>query len=194
MNNVLNESVLVLNRLWLPVNVTTVEEALKQMYGGVAQSIDIQKDESGEFSKFNPTTWDEWSQLPVRENERAVHTPKMTIRAPSIIIANNYEKLPTSTPKLNSKNVGKLYGYKCQYTGEYAPNGNLDHIVPKGLGGKTVWENVTWSKKEINSKKGNRRNSEVGLPEIKGRKPLPSRVPLKVLVNMKPEWFYFVIK
>lgn len=191
MNNVLADSVLVLNRLWFPVNTTTVEEALKQMYVGAVQALDIRKD-GDESSKFLPLSWEEWIKLTVRDGDKAVRSPKLTVRAPTVVIANRYSKSPSSTPKLNSRNVGKLYGYVCQYSGEYDPHGNVDHIVPKDLGGKNTWENVVWSKKSINSMKGNRRNNEVGLPRIKGKRPLASPIPLRVRSVDREDWKHFI--
>lgn len=44
------------------------------------------------------------------------------------------------------------------------PNeGSLDHIVPRSPGGKNSWENLVWTGKEVNSRKGNRLPQEAGL-------------------------------
>ncbi len=34
--------------------------------------------------------------------------------------------------------------------------GSLDHVVPRSRGGKDAWENLVWSSKAVNAKKGNR--------------------------------------
>lgn len=179
-----------MNRNWVPVNVTTVEEAIKQMVVDAVTSINIESD-----TVCSPTKWEEWMKLPVRDNiDYVVRSQKLTIRAPTVVVASKYSKVHKSTIKFSPKNIKALYKGICQYTGEPAPDGNVDHIVPRGKGGKDTWENVVWSKREINSKKGNRYNHEIGLPEVKGKKPPIHVVPLKIMNNMLPEWKPFIIR
>ena len=47
---------------------------------------------------------------------------------------------------------------QCQYTGQLlAPDeGSLDHVLPRSRGGKDEWENLVWSSKDVNARKGNR--------------------------------------
>ena len=49
----------------------------------------------------------------------------------------------------------------------------IDHIIPKSLGGRTVWENVVSACRACNLKKGNKSPSEVGLRLL--RKPTRPR-------------------
>ena len=41
--------------------------------------------------------------------------------------------------------------------------GSLDHVVPRSRRGKDAWENLVWSSKDVNAKKGNRLPHEAGL-------------------------------
>ena len=41
--------------------------------------------------------------------------------------------------------------------------GSLDHVLPRSRGGKNAWENLVWSGKDVNARKGNRLPHEAGL-------------------------------
>jgi len=59
MRNVLNENVLVLNRLWQAINVCTVERAFMLLYMGHAEVV---MEDSGDFQTFDFHEWREFSQ------------------------------------------------------------------------------------------------------------------------------------
>lgn len=187
--NVLNKRVLVLNKHWLAVNTTTVEEAVKQIACGAVVGLDLVS-----YNEFYPLKWDEWIKLPIRATDDAIRSPSCSIRAPVVIIAHNYGGIPKSVMKFSNRNVKALYKSICQYSGEYAPDGNVDHIIPLDKGGTDNWENVVWSKRSINSEKGNRYNHQVGLPNIRGKRPIPSPIPLKVSAYVRPDWIPFLMK
>jgi 5-methylcytosine-specific restriction endonuclease McrA len=71
------------------------------------------------------------------------------VRIPTVICKSKYADMPDKTPKLSKRNrrkaIGDRDGKVCQYTGRYAPNGNIDHITPRSKGGKNTWENMVWS-------------------------------------------------
>lgn len=52
---------------------------------------------------------------------------------------------------------------KCAYCGDHTPIyqngdrwGTIDHVWPRSLGGKDIWENVVWACKSCNSAKDNK--------------------------------------
>ena len=49
-------------------------------------------------------------------------------------------------------------GNRCQYTGKLLrpDEGSLDHVLPRSRGGRDTWENLVWSGKDVNARKGNR--------------------------------------
>jgi hypothetical protein len=49
----------------------------------------------------------------------------------------------------------------------------IDHVFPKSLGGRTVWENVVSACRACNLKKGNKSPREVGMQLL--RKPIRPR-------------------
>lgn len=52
--------------------------------------------------------------------------------------------------------------YRCQYCGS-SEQLNIDHIIPRSKGGKTVFENCVTSCINCNNKKGNRTPREAGM-------------------------------
>lgn len=161
------------------------------MYTDVATALDC-TDDGG----LNPVYWDTWIKLPVRERDHAIHSTKITFRAPTVIIAESYAKVPKVKPVLTNRAVAERDAFICQYTNEYAPDGNVDHVVPKGRGGQNTWDNVVWCKKSVNSMKGKKLNEEIGLKLVrKPREPLlvPKTVKLKARED-RPEWKPFLIE
>ena len=70
----------------------------------------------------------------------------------------------------------------CQLCGQDQGQMHIDHIIPRSRGGTDNWTNVVGCSKDINSKKGNRLNSEVGLKLLKNPT-VPQPVPVYVLIK-----------
>ena len=161
MTDILNKTiVLVLNRNWQAINIRTPQDAFCQMATNVATALDI----AGE-DYIRPVAWDEWITLPVREGDNAVRTARGAIRVPTVIVAVNYARVPKKRPKLSAKNIRERDGNRCQYTGRvlHPDEGSLDHVLPRSRGGVDSWENLVWSSKDVNARKGNRLPHEAGL-------------------------------
>lgn len=86
-----------------------------------------------------------------------LHSSRITIPVPSIIMYNNYHKSP-SRAKYNRKNLYIRDNYCCQYCGDKFPSHELtiDHVIPKSHGGKLSWENTVAACKKCNFLKGDR--------------------------------------
>ena len=192
MTDMLNKStVLVLNRNWQAINVTTPKEAFCMLATNVATALDF----DGEHN-IRPVTWAEWLTLPVRESDTAVQTVRGPIRAPTVIVATNFAKVPKKRPKLCAKTIRERDGNRCQYTGKLLrpDEGSLDHILPRSRGGKDAWENLVWSDKEVNARKGNRLPHEAGLKLLKTPQ-VPKELPASACIRNPlgiPEWNIFV--
>ncbi len=157
----------------------TPQEAFCMMATNVATALEIEREDpidlqSDPFcalhsplstSKVRPVPWDEWIRLPVREQDNAVRTVRGAIRVPTVIVAVNYARVPKKRPKLCARNIRDRDGNRCQYTGKLLKpdEGSLDHVVPRSRGGKDTWENLVWSSKVVNTRKGNRLPHEAGL-------------------------------
>ena len=180
MNDILNKTiVLVLNRNWQAINTRTPQEAFCQMATNVATALEI----DGE-NYIRPVTWDEWITLPIRDHDNAVQTVRGPIRVPTVIVAVNFAKVPKKRPKLCAKAIRERDGNRCQYTGKLlrADEGSLDHVLPRSRGGKDAWENLVWSDKSVNAKKGNRLPHEAGLKLLKVPR-VPKELPVTALIR-----------
>ena len=178
MSNILTKAiVLVLNRNWQAINIRTPQDAFCQMATNVATALDIETGNatgndsfSLQLSAFSlpsirPVAWDEWITLPVRDGDNAVRTVHGAIRVPTVIVAVNYARVPKKRPKLCARAIRERDGNRCQYTGALLrpDEGSLDHVVPRSRGGPDTWENLVWSSKQVNTRKGNRLPHEAGL-------------------------------
>ncbi|MDB6108471.1 MAG: endonuclease [Pedosphaera sp.] len=191
MHDILNKAtVLVLNRNWQAINVRTPQDAFCQMATNATTALDIDGED------IRPVTWDEWITLPIRPQDSAVQTMRGPIRVPTVIVALNYAKVPKKRPKLCSRSIRERDGNRCQYTGrELRPDeGSLDHVLPRSRGGKDTWENLVWSGKDVNARKGNRLPHEAGLKLLSVPR-APKELPASVLirnVHGVAEWRLFV--
>jgi 5-methylcytosine-specific restriction endonuclease McrA len=192
MTDILNKTiVLVLNRNWQAINIRTPADAFCQMATNVATALEI----DGE-NHIRPVTWEEWITLPIRDGDNAVHTVRGAIRVPTVIVALNFAKVPKKRPKLCAKTIRERDGNRCQYTGKLLrlDEGSLDHVLPRSRGGKDEWENLVWSDKTVNAKKGNRMPHEAGLKLLTEPR-APKELPVTALIRNPQsiaDWKLFV--
>lgn len=205
--NILDKQLcLQLNRNWVPVGQRTIREAViclcSESNGhkpALALDIEMAKDENGQdvLIYANPVDWDVWITLPVREDDLYIAVSGgRKIRAPLVVIAVNYDKVPMTKPRLSSGNVFARDGGICQYTGEKVGrgSGNLDHVVPRDRGGRDEWSNLVWTSRDLNSRKSNRLNSEIGLKLIRQPK-APPATPISTTIReaRHPFWKPFLL-
>lgn len=192
MSDILNRNiVLVLNRNWQAINVRTPADAFCQMATNVATALEI---DGG--NHIRPVTWEEWITLPIREQDNATQTVRGPIRVPTVIVALNFAKVPKKRPKLNAKSIRERDGNRCQYTGKLLrpDEGSLDHVLPRSRGGQDAWENLVWSCKEVNARKGNRLPHEAGLRLLSIPR-APKELPVTTLIRNAAgiaDWNLFV--
>ena len=161
----LNSSVLVLNRYYQPVHVTSVRRAVSLLYQGVAKAIDAQ---------FRLYEFAGWAALTADAHD-SIHTVSRQIRVPRVVVLSAYEHLPRGKVRFSRLNIYARDHDTCQYCGKQLPRSdlNLDHVVPRSQGGKTSWENVVCSCVPCNLKKGGRTPDQAGMMLMK--KPLRPR-------------------
>ena len=194
MSDILNKTiVLVLNRNWQAIHARTPQEAFCMMATNVATALEIDGNDH-----IRPVKWDEWITLPIRPQDNAVQTVRGPIRVPTVIVAVNFAKVPKKRPKLCAKTIRERDGNRCQYTGKVLKpeEGSLDHVVPRSRGGADAWENLVWSSKAVNTKKGNRLPEEAGLKLLSVPR-APKELPVSALIQNAhsiPEWKLFVEK
>jgi len=192
MTDILSKTiVLVLNRNWQAINVRTPQEAFCMMATNVATALEIE----GE-NHIRPVTWDEWIKLPIRDCDNLVRTARGQIRVPTVIVAVNFAKVPKKRPKLCAKTIRERDSNRCQYTGQLLKpeEGSLDHVLPRSRGGADTWENLVWSSKDVNARKGNRLPHEAGLKLLTVPR-APKELPVSALIRNTPgiaDWKLFL--
>jgi 5-methylcytosine-specific restriction endonuclease McrA len=163
---VLDSSVLVLNRHYQPVHVTTVRRAMALFYVGLARAID------GSLETFD---FESWAALGAAEGDDVLHTVSRVIRVPRVIVLQVYDRLPRARVRFSRYNIYARDQDTCQYCGKRAPRAalNLDHVVPRSQGGRTTWENVVCCCVTCNLAKGGRTPDQAGMALL--RKPVRPR-------------------
>lgn len=161
MKSTLNESVLVLNRLWQAVNICTARRAFCLLYQKHAQVVHT---EGADFTTLN---FDDWCALSARHarNGHAVQTVSCHILIPKVILLAFFDRSPRKEIKLTRYNVFERDRHQCQYCGKTLARQelNLDHVHPRDRGGLTTWENVVCSCIECNARKSNLTPQEAGM-------------------------------
>jgi len=184
--------VLVLNRNWQAINITSPAMAFCQMITDVATGLDV----DGEHHMV-PVKWEDWIGLEVRDEDNSIGTVDGRIRVPTVIVLARFDKVPMKRPKFSARNLWERDGGRCQYTGRRLTpgEGNIDHVVPRSRGGDTSWENCVLADRKINSRKGDRTPEEAGLKLT--RTPVaPRDLPVTCFLKNRediPEWDVFLV-
>lgn len=183
------KSVLILNKNWLPINVTSIKHSLSLLFSNNAKGLIVNNNETRVLE------WTEWCLLK-DTGEESISTSRGPIKVPKIIILNWYDKIPRQRIKFTQRNLWERDNFTCQYTGKKLSKatGTIDHIIPKSRGGKTTWENCVLAHKEINAQKADKTLEQTGLRLLKT--PLAPRVmPVSFYIrnryNVK-EWNLFL--
>lgn len=170
--SVLSTKVLVLNRSYFPVHVTSVRRAVCLLYQGIAKAVDHQ---------YRTFDFNSWSDLAAVRDDDTISLVDRVIRVPRVILLIGYDRVPKRQVRFSRFNVFSRDNNTCQYCGEKLPRSelNLDHVVPRSQGGLSTWENMVCSCFTCNRVKGGRMPEEAGMRLI--RKPF------------RPEWTPFML-
>ena len=183
----LTAAVLVLNRSYLPVHVTSVRRAFSLLYQGLARAVNDQ------YETFD---FDSWRALSVAVHDESVGTVVGLIRVPRVILLIAFDRIPKRHVRFSRLNIYARDRNTCQYCGRHYARSelNLDHMIPRSRGGRSTWENVVCSCLECNRRKGGRTPAQAGLRLI--RKPFrPRWTPVLGVLggrNGHPEWRPFL--
>jgi len=176
MDDMLARKVLVLNKLYNPINVISARDAFIKLFIEIAEVVTI---EDGNYGNYNFNSWAEISELRKQLEELGdlddvVYTSRLTLVVPRVIRLLEYARIPNQTLKLTRRNIYIRDESICQYCGKKLSTDklNLDHIVPKSQGGHNEWENLVCSCFKCNEKKAGRTPKEARMKLIRiPRKP-----------------------
>tara|TARA_R100000027_G_scaffold22267_2_gene16137 strand:- start:1469 stop:2134 length:666 start_codon:yes stop_codon:yes gene_type:complete len=155
--------ILVLNRVWQPVNIVGIRRAVALLFQDNAQVIHPSQ---GNYEMFSAEEWmDRSITNPPRVGEASIRSVRLNLRVPQILLLRDFDRVPIQDTKLNRKNIFERDDYRCQYCGDIFSEAklNLDHVIPRDRGGRTSWENLVTSCIECNSRKANRLPHQAGL-------------------------------
>jgi 5-methylcytosine-specific restriction endonuclease McrA len=188
LNSRLNSSVLVLNRSFLPIHVTSARRAFSLIYCGGAHAVD---------TSYQTFDFGAWLLQPAPQDADLIGTVSGGVPIPRVILLKHYDRVPKRQIRFSRLNIFSRDRFTCQYCGRNPQRSelNLDHVVPRSQGGRTTWENVVCCCVSCNRRKGGRTPAQAGfrLPRKPVRPrwtPLLSVAPSKVRYR---EWRPFLI-
>lgn len=178
--NVLHKQIVVkLNRNWHAIAVVRVCEAVTFLASehnsekpGFAMDFETAVDENtGEHVLIyaNPVAWDDWVNLPVRDNDMWIGTSSGKIRLPLVVICAKFAKVPMRTTRWSTGNVRVRDGGICQVSGRKLSHGqgNVGHDVAVSKGGRDTFENTAYIDSRLNTLQGTRTFAEMGWTLLK---------------------------
>lgn len=205
-------SVLVLNKSWMPIDVTSVYEAVCKVCRARPRARFVDPDT---YATYDFDSWvDTWEDA-IRASEiaadKVMESPCLAFRLPEVILLTEYNGFgPDSSPGprrlvFSRRNIYLRDRNTCQYCGKrfHTNDLNLDHVVPKSKGGQMTWQNIVLSCIACNDKKRNRTPKEAGMSLVRKpmvpkpsevKRPWGERLKRKIGSNVPETWETFLGK
>ena len=163
----LNQQVLLLNATYEPISIVGLRHAIGLLCLEKVQTVEA--------------------------NGAIIRSPSIEIEAPSVIRLNNYVKIrKRKAVKFSRRNIIKRDRHQCMYCGKNDIPLTIDHVLPRSLKGRSIWENVVACCPECNSKKGNKTPRKAGMRLLsKPKEPTVLtfiRNSYLSTISNKPEW------
>lgn len=171
--SVLNTKVLVLNRAYMPVHITSVRRAFSLLYQGIAYAV------NEEYRTFD---FESWADVSASLHDETIGLVDRVIRVPRVILLLAFDRVPRRHVRFSRFNIYLRDRNTCQYCGRKFPRTdlNLDHVLPRSQGGSSRWENVVCSCHECNRRKGGRTPEQAGMRLLRDA--------------VRPEWTPFMLQ
>ena len=132
--SIINQSVLVLNTNYSPMDICTARRAICLFYN---EKVDI-----------------------LESYSEHVHSPSVTLPLPSIVKLRDYVSHNKMDVILTRRNLMVRDDHQCQYCHTKKGPLTLDHVLPKNRGGGDAWDNLVTACQSCNHKKGDRTPEE----------------------------------
>ena len=159
----LDYSVLVLNRSWTPIAITTVKRGFSLVFQRHASIVDPDDYQMHDFE-----SWLENSSRPGESEDdggRWIRTINLQIKVPEVIVLSRYDGVPRRELAFSRRNVLRRDNFICQYCGMRPglKHLSIDHVFPVSKGGGTTWENCVVACIRCNTGKGARTPEAAGM-------------------------------
>ncbi|MBI5210026.1 MAG: HNH endonuclease [Elusimicrobia bacterium] len=188
----MSADVLVLNRNYYAVAVTSWQRALSLLYADRAAALDA------EYNSYGFQDWLDLSGAMAANPAGFVSAPAFRIAIPEVIVLKFFDKVPKREVPFTRRNIYHHYGYRCCYCGRRLPTTelNLDHVIPRSRGGKNDWTNTVTSCIPCNLRKGSRLPEEAGMRlKYPPSKPAPDSGVIFILrspIPIRRSWQRFI--
>lgn len=160
--SVLTMPVLTLNRHWVPIRTTSVQEAIGLVCKGAAKIIEPET-----YEVHDIFTWNDASQLKLKMQNVPILIRSTTLAfiPPEVILLTGYEGVGQRNVVCSRRNLFKRDKYTCQYCGiQPGPEElTIDHIMPRSRGGITSFENCVLACVECNKLKADKTPDEADM-------------------------------
>jgi 5-methylcytosine-specific restriction endonuclease McrA len=180
-------NVLVLNKSFLPVQITTVRRAFCLLYAGIAKAVN---------SQYETFDYESWRQIGVERNDETLGLVDRVIKVPRVILLIAYDRVPKRRTRFSRYNIFARDKNICQYCGQKFQRHdlNLDHVIPRSQGGFSTWENVVCSCHQCNRKKGGKTPDQAKMKLIAPPRKPAWTPPLNLSIQelMRKEWVPFL--
>lgn len=181
--------VLLLNRFFQPVQITSARRAIVLLFGGAALAVD----ENGELYDF--ASWRDKRVRPAADDGLPIVDG--VLRVPRVLHLRRYERMRRPVIRLSRKNLMLRDEHQCQYCARHLPTRelNIDHVLPRSRGGSDSWENLVTACRPCNLRKGRRTPEEAAMRLL--RAPIAPRWSMSVQLLLGhprpfPEWTAFL--
>ena len=197
-NFILNQNVLVLNKYFIPINITIVRSSIELIYINKAEIIlhenlydKFDRLLGKKYESINYQQWIEISEYLDESKHILIHSSKYKHFLPKIIILKKYGEYPKYFIKLNKNTLYTRDRGECQYCSKRISKyeSTIDHIIPKSKGGRNTWDNLVLACRECNTvKKRGKLLSETSL-QLRKKPIKPTEINFKDIY--KKEFLYW---
>lgn len=148
--SVLNNKVLQLNSVWIPIDIISVRDAFRLVSKQNAKILETV------YETYMLHTFESWLDFHMKEKYSKINTVTLEIPVPEVIVLSMYDDIPDNTIKFTKENLLIRDDYKCAYcqTDLTLETMTMDHVIPSSRGGDTSWENCVCACKGCNHEKG----------------------------------------
>jgi 5-methylcytosine-specific restriction endonuclease McrA len=161
----LDRSVLVLNKSWTPIAITTVKRGFSLVFQNHANIVHPETYEMHTFESWL-VEYARPAHEPIPIEEPWVRTANLLIRIPEVLVLGRYNGVPRRELAFNRRNIYRRDAFQCQYCGGRPglKQLSIDHVIPVSRGGETTWENCVVACVRCNTRKGNRTPEQAKMP------------------------------
>lgn len=164
---ILSQRVLVLNRAWLPVSVTSVQHALGLLFATHADT----GEPKSRFLDVRSLSLIDGADLllPPGDSPDTLRTPRASVPVPRAIVLSRFigaggppARISRAPARFSRRAVLARDRFLCGYCGKQASL-TVDHVIPASRGGPTSFANCVAACAECNARKAARTPKEAGM-------------------------------